>query len=527
MKSKINILIAVLALALASCLKNEIVYDTDNLEFRTWEFAMPIAKIHAPLYESMKKWIDFEGDFLIDKGIICVRYTHSEKVKWGDEEIGIKDIRSLPDWNCDVPPFSSDGQFTGDMYQTVPITTIEIDSYITEAHLASCNLNLRISVPGSLKSDFTLTIPQLIDAEDNVFTKPYSVIGQDILIIERLENYRIDAPDKEMELTCDFTITNTGGSSPGGLFKIDLALTDIVADYMKGYFGQTTADVTVEMEFDFFDELDFDGTVGIQDIGFEATVINWTGIPLQIEAKEINFIKEDMNREKLADPFILDVPSATLGNNYTVESSSALTPSQKLSEILFEKGKYPTAIEFVYSGTSNPNPNLNKVDGENFIVKTVDHLAEAQITLTVPLHVKVENYSRTDNVDFDYNDIVGNDKDKVNNVEYVHINLVVDNGLPFEVVLEAFAINESGSFNETNSSSIILPKEKIGSKKKTDIAIRLLKAQLDEFRENEVKNIVLYSSAQTENESYVKVSENDYLDIAVSVSVKAEIPSNL
>ena len=524
MKSKNSIFIIVLALALASCLRNEIVFDTDNLDYRPINIVAPALDVHVPLYKSMAKHMDFEELFINGEGVVCIAYTHSEKIGWDDDELGIKDINTPLNWGYDVP-YSALPSVSGTISISLPVTTSKTGTYITEAELESCNLNVSFSVPNNLTGNVTITIPQLKDQAGATFTKTYNGLlpGINNFPALNLANHKLETPEKTLKIECLITVSSSGGFVSDKL-EVAISINNVNVNYMKGYFGQLEYipyEADKEIAFDFFDELLFDGTVGIKDIVFEAKTVNSMGAPFNIDAKKISFINEDGTKTDLVQPFIEEVLAATLvnGGNHTVKAATSLY-AKTIPEILFEKGKYPTMAHFDFVGTLNPNGDEG---GNNFIVKNVDNLAEAQLKLIVPLHVKVGAYNRTDTMKFDYNDIIDNDEKFNKSIKKCIFEMKVDNGLPFAVTISADVIDRWGNIVEKN----IIMNENINAKQKSQspIIMEFTQTQLENFRTKDAKHIVLRTNSKTANEDYVKVMKDDYIDIKVSVNIESNMPN--
>jgi hypothetical protein len=197
----------------------------------------------------------------------------------------------------------------------------------------------------------------------------------------------------------------------------------------------------------------------------------------------------------------------------------------KLYEIEFENGDYPTKLKFEVEAITNHKNGVSLGEVENFIVKNDNNsLAEIDFALTVPLYVKIEEFSRSDVVAFDYNDIINNDEKFSNGVENMTINLEIVNNLPFEVTLSAIAVDDADNHVETileeESGSIYFKKEM------QYITIRLIKSQLDRFRSEEVKKIIFHTTAKTPNqEGYMKIEEDSSLDIGVSIQFTTGLPN--
>ena len=516
MKSKISILITVLALAFTSCLKDKIVFDTDNLDLRSTEIGAPITTVHIPLYKSMEKWMDFENLFINADGVIYVKYIHSEELGWNDE-IGVNNF--LGSWSYDLGNLmSSPIPLTLTGSQTFPIQLTageETNSYVSEAELIAGNLILSFNVPENLDSwNIEITIPELSKNGVNyqqTFNKqlPETTIN--------LNGYKINTANKRLNLNVTFTFT---GASITGEVGIKCNLMEVDVSYLAGYFGRMEyipEKSDTELSFDFFNDLDFDGTVGIRDINFEVELTNSIGVPMQFIAKEVSFVNENGGATKLINPFDLDIPAAKESGSASIVPGYA-SHSDKLGQIEFTTNNYPTHILFDFIGIANPDDN----EIRNFIVKDGSNLAEAQLTLTVPLHIKMSSYNRADTVAFDYNNIINNDEEFSKSVESFTITLKVDNNLPFAVQLSADAIDKAGVIVEENIANINI---NANQKNQPPITIELTRNQLEKFRTRDVKNIVLRSSSKTASEDYVKVTKDDYLDIAVSVKFESNIPN--
>jgi len=541
MKSKINILIVVLVVALVSCFENDIVIDTKNLDYRVYEISnVPIAKIHVPLYKSVVKYKDID-EMSVRDGVICFTYTQSAKIKWDEDEIGINPLMSPPTWRVDVPDIAewpgTQIEYSGVKTEKVQITTTSEDdeSYVTYAELASLKMEFSFIIPTNLTGNLTITIPEL--KKNNVaFSKTYGNLqGSQNVRIENIENYIMDVPAKELQLECKFTVTNWGGKS-GGTLYFWLEITEVVVDYMKGYFGKIDykpEEADKKIEFDFFKDLDFDGTVGIKDIVFETKVINSIGAPMNVKADDIYFINQNGGKTEFINEdgttktkFDLDIKSAEINeSNYTITPSDNFF-SQKLGEFSFQNGAYPTAITFDFSGMLNPKGD--NPEGKNFILRSGSDLAEAQVQVIVPLHVKVESFMSTDKLDFDYNDWIkdfGNDSGEEfsKSIEKCEVILKINNQLPIEVVLSADAIDAT----EKILIEEIVKIENLDAKAETTVKISLTQSQIEKLRTGNVTHLVLYTHAKSKNEEFVIVYETDYIDIDVSVNVKSSIPSNI
>jgi len=487
------------------------VYDSGKVDYRLVKIAAPIAKVHVPLYKHLEKELD---GLFVDGEVICIKYTHSERIDWNDE-IGLSG--SVKNWTI---PFG--GSVIGKTEFKIHLTSSEEeDSYVSVANLTTGEIIFTLPETGSPSGNIQITIPELTKG-GIAFTQTIPLPSSGIPYIYPLEGYIIET-DVNHDIRVHFLVDASGS----GDLNVEFELTKMEVSYMSGYFGQLKYnDNEGKMDFDFFDKLNLVGSFGFKGIQMDAVVTNRTGIPMNIKADFFftneNGLNKPLDMEK---PFDITVLAATeSGSNHIVEPSVTTPPfSTSLSQIEFNDGQYPSQLKFNVNGISNPDIEIDK---ENFVVKNNDDpLAEIDFTLTMPMYIKIEGYSRKDTIDFDYNHIVGNDEDHINNVEYLNINLMVDNNLPFDVTMkEAIVINEQETYRER-----IMSENKISSGEKGKyIEIQLNKEKLEGFRKNDVKKIILSTSGKTSNgvDNYVQVKESASLDIAVSVNAKLNIPSN-
>ena len=567
MKSKISILIAVLMMAFASCKENDIIFDKDDLDMRVVAIDGPVINIHVPIFGSMKQhlnlpdldWTDIDG-----QDVICVKYSKIQTIDWTDKiiikgENGENKITSGGDWNFNIPlidlPNSAGMKYSTTTTKIVEVTTgDETDAYFTLAELSKGMLKLVIDVPTKLVADGTLTINELLDSNGAPYVMPFAGLkGDGCELPVNPEDRDISGytfiPDESggkhfVNMVCDFTVEYDNSASTTAnenRFGIELEIYDMDVSYIEGYFGKMEYKIEDDnaMEFNLFEHLNLgdDGEIGIKDVSIELNVINPVGVPAEIKG-HINFANNDGWSEPLlmtgaGENFDVNINAATHNNRqvtpgaleepfnkklYTKSHSDHLDPS-----IYLTKENLPTRITFDVNGYGNPNGDIPK--NSNFAVNEGNEIAaKVEVIVTVPLHIKVKNFVRTDTIGFNFReDICNNDESYSEKIEYVDIKLeVVKNEFPFDLDITLIPI---GANDKPLKNNIIhLEKETIDGVE--HFFAKLTDIDFLDFWDYDVKNFALQIDANTQNEDYVKITkEHSFIDISFKTNIKAPIPS--
>ena len=519
MKTKINIFMVAVALALVSCIKNNIVYDTDNLDYRSWSLAAPLAKIHVPILATMDRHIDFDGYIDVKNGRII--YTHSDSFNWMNE-VGIENVIEDPLLYPLNQLVNTGDAFRGTISRSkilrIKNSDNPLETYVNEALLSGGSLKILLTVPNNITTcDIELTIPELTQVVDNVpFSRKWTGLlpnTQHEISIPNLNGYKIKTKptDHSVNVECVFMVK---AAAVSGNVGISFTLNNLELNYLSGYFGKVKKELlNSKLEFDFFDKLDFNGTFGIdQGIKIEAKVTNWAGVPARVETKSIKFNNVN-NNLLMQPPFIIDVPAASENNINVVP----VTETATLKNVDFVKDDYPDYVNFEIVGVTNPERPTN-----NFIARNKNDRTDVDLIFTVPLVVKLKDYNRNDEVEFDYKDMLDNKEELHKSVKEMTLNFVVDNITPFKVILSVHAVDDDGK----RVGDYIVENEviNVNDKNKTIKVDKITREQLDKFWDNDVKYIVVNTQAATLEEKYWPITKDNYLDITVSMNLKANVP---
>jgi len=582
MKSKINILIAALILIMASCRKEEIVYDPDEVNFRQIEISMPLAKIEVPIYGSMNKHIDFDSDntklILIGdeegKRVIAIRYSHSEKIDWS-EEISVNDkrkgesgmIQSIDGWTADIdlPPggpgpnfkFPSDGSMFR-MEQSVPVSIgIEDDSYFDLVELLNGSLQIYASVPRYLEAVIEMTIPQLKDPNGIPFKyRRTDFMGSGQVINDPdnlLAGYTIEPTqngnDRYLDLVCDFSVEynalNLSGPNNNQI-EVQLEMSKLLPSYIEGYFGQMKKDdaggADKRMDFDFFEFLHIaeGGEIGIKDMTINMKVTNPVGMPARLGGF-MKFGNNDGWSETLKIEgedelkFDVDQPPYVAGSRnvtpvVTEGTKKVYTPSTSTDHAVhFYYPNFPTFLEFDFNAIANPDGQPNLSDPPNFVVidEHYNPTADIEIDITVPFYLNVKNFTRTDTVGFNYREICQDNEKISKSVKKLDLYIDLDKyDFPLNVIITLIVVDDNYKpIKEVHK--LVLDKDQSPIKNRLVALAEFADDFWGESDEKSAKHILVKVDANTEGQAageYKLIRENQKLDISVRLDFAAGIP---
>jgi len=534
MRSKIKILIAILTLTIVSCIK-EYNFDTkEEKNLRSAEIRIPVAKLHIPLYASIEKFLEFEELKIREDGVLYVEYVHTETIGWSDDiDISIKPFSAtweteidLGDWDVVVPGLVFElPKIEFDYGINLIASADEADSHVSKAELSDGKIIFSVVEEPNNISEWEINIE--IDRLRNIsnglpFTKTFTHSSADIGVPMSVAGYMIEADDNNMlNAVCSFEGKATG--IPSGNFKIYFDITDLEFSYLAGYFGQFDFSQTGEMLFDFFDELEIDGEVGLQGVTIKTEIINYTGLPMQLTGlMKFTNEEEDAAADENDNDGIIIIDVLAADNRDTPKKSEG---THNIPPIELGNQNY-SMLKFDVKGIVNPG--VNPV--ENFVAKIPDvPLADLAMTIEIPFDFRL-TYSREDNVGFDYREMMAdfggdNAQEFSESINNFTLYLSIENNMPFEVDLDIYATNDTGEKVEISKLEI-----KRGLR---SVPIKITRNTLSQLWEKDVKNMVIATSAKTiktdgsSGYAQITTSPDVYLNIDISVELESDIPKSL
>jgi hypothetical protein len=418
--------------------------------------------------------------------------------------------------------------------ETVKFSGGNIDLNITPGSLTDLDAYITIEIDGLKNGDDKLTI---------ALNPPSHTINPKPIV---LTNYVLTTNTHEHDsLTLNYHVSidnpRLGAIMAPGRLEADYSLKNLDWERISGYFGVIGVTDSVDLDMSFFEDLQMKQTMGMTDISLQAKVTNYLGLSMLIDTKIDAIDKggttlsEADSPLKLSDPFKIVINPATESDE---ELTPVVTPYTPTVTLDLKEGKYPAKLLFDLSGTTNVNlagdtlANLETVT--NFIKRdpNSDTLVKVDVDLTIPLTLKTTAYVRHDTIEFDFNDLIKGNEETSESVAQVDLYLKVDNGLPFDIILGASALDKDGtvvhqSFIKDKTIKSAVPPSNTPTH--SDLTITLEQDLIKEFREKGVKKIEINTVAASYNTGadYVSVKGDASLEIAVYVSFKANIPSSI
>lgn len=547
--------IALLGGLIASCKDNDIVYDTDpeGKEFRAVSIALPLGKVKIPLYETLRKEMNTDDSLRIDEnGVMYVEYAYDAHVEWTDS-IGIKEFAnefsyeiidnvalppgvSIPDENVS---YTYNGVRDTSIVLTTATTTGDEDAstYVDKVTFSAGQFTFEIDLPTGFDGNFLLEIPQLTLAGQSA---PFSRHINTSTAID--DDYVIDLAGATIETDEDHAMKIKYAFSIGGSLNLSNADDKVTVAYemsgisvssLFGYFGEQepTDQEEREIELNFFNDFELDGQFGFDGITIDAVVTNRLGIPLYVES-DLSMYRDETKLENalaLNPPFVLDVSPAVFANETVNEVISRFHATATLN---LGGNNLPNKIKFKVGGKSNPNPNR---DGKsNFLVKDDTHesLIDVELTIHIPFRFKTSLYTRKDTIDFDFNDLIKDSETESECVDNAELKLVLENGLPIEIGLSMYAVGADG---QKLDKAIIsdhtitggVPNGNQITPERSELSVRLTQDQIKEFRDRNVKSLLLETGAKTAGNDFVTLNDQSFLTVEASFSATVSISSEL
>lgn len=294
---------------------------------------------------------------------------------------------------------------------------------------------------------------------------------------------------------------------------ISNTFTGLIPDYAKGYFGQTTINVTGITDFSLFNHV-IGGTVGLEDVNINLTLENGIGV----DAKAIIGNLTATNTRTAAS-IALSHPAigSPLNINRAVDNSGTVAPSYYTVALNPGNSNIKNLIENLpdkigYSVNLDINPLGNVSGGNDFVYYTPGF--KASLDMMLPLSLVANDLTLADTIDISIPR--GNLQ---NGVNYATLTLYADNGFPFDASIQIFMMDNSanvideltGAVNTIDAAPIDASL-KVISKRMTKIIIPLSEEKINKLIDSTKKLKITAKFNTSAKPAYMKIYSNYSLD---------------
>lgn len=328
---------------------------------------------------------------------------------------------------------------------------------IKTATVRSCVLNVKFSnfiaepmdltceIPSATKNGKAFLIKETIPSGTNTLIRSYDLEGYTL-------NMRGINGLKYNTIVQTYTLgLNPGANSVtvayGDGAKVEVTYSEIVPEYIEGYFGQQTVDVALDTaRFGFSENFQADNFM-LSDATMKFDIINEFGAEFSASLYNINSI----NTKKGT---VIPLQTNQLSNiniNRATKSGTTIYPSTK--NILFDKSN-SNIVDFIsnlpdkvtYEGNINVNP-LGNISGHNdfaFYNTGIRLVAD----IDIPLRYTASNFYLQST-----NEVYFEDVEQLDKVNFGSFVVLATNGFPFDVILQAYMYDE----NQAIIDSLFVP----------------------------------------------------------------------
>lgn len=295
-------------------------------------------------------------------------------------------------------------------------------------------LDLLYLIPNATKNGSVFTIAETIPPGINSLTKTYNMNGYSF-------NMRGLNGNKYNTISQTYTVTVNPNANPvvvnyGQGAKVELTYTDILPDYIEGYFGQQTVDLDLDtVRFDFGENLQASNFL-LDEVNLAFLIKNEFGAEFSCNLNNIKSINGVTNNT-------VTLNSSQLSNinlNRAIKTGQSSLPSEKT--ILLNKANSNIAPfisnlpdKMTYQGKVELNP-LGNISGYNDFAFYNTGLS-IQAEVDIPLRYTANYFGLVSNSTVDFENT-----DQLDNVKSGYFAVFAENGFPFSVQIQAYLIDE-------------------------------------------------------------------------------------
>lgn len=527
--------VLVIPVILMGCQDKDILVTTESN--RPIEIAAPAGDITYQVADLIRD-IDNEYIFVDEEGLVNVKYTRDVDIDW-ESLVSLRDFSDTWTYSPGLlyPINSSVNVDYSEKVQLNHRSDVRYDSLNMEWGALSAYL----MVPYGTEGNITITIPEVLHDGDPLSYSFYASGNQRIFqISEDLSGKKVIPSQEPGSSYISVNMSLDLSNMVAGDVELEFSLMDMQPGMAFGYFGQQeSARPNEELTLGVFDELDVIDEIELFDFYIDLKVNSEIGVPFDVVAENLRFYDESdaliaVLEVENSNQIHLELPSAVYGNPIGMSETNFHISKSNSANIVEIANSYPRRVLFDVTSFSNP-------DGEpqepNFMGPS--NVLEGEMDIVAPLWFRTSaDYERTDTIDFDFNDILGEDSDDAREVESTTIWFDFYSKIPVDISAAAWVVDADGNKidnllgdNETFESVHIVqagvPDSETGrvlEATHTEFSVTVTGDQINEFLDRNAMNIMLETKIFTDGEEFVKIYDDMSFKAVVSFEAAGKIP---
>lgn len=459
-----------------------------------------------------------------DQGVVYLYYQQTLKTQ------GIRDLLSFPDRNI------TRGLNINPTAVPIPVpanTTVQLNpgNLTFDFDFDPEKINEILFTQGSLRiiAQTNPIIPNLQFEGDITLT---SITQNGIPLTQTIQSgsasqlisvagYRAVLNNNLFEATVSVRARSGATSSaipPGTQFNLTLDFVDLNFDYVKGFFGDQTADLPDEtLEIGAFENVFDDVDVSIASPKISFTVINEYGIPVNVIFNTLEARKPGSSlavQLNPASPIVTNRPQIMGDSAFT---TVAVTNARALLDFA------PT--EFYYNVSARINQGLT--NGENFCDS--DAQLNVRMSVEVPFIGNASNIILRDTVDLELGDLESSE------IEGALLRIATVNHLPLNANIQLYLLNEDDAqldiLLDPNDNRIIEGATTDASGAPTSPGEKVMEISISKEKINKLfdatKLVIVAELETADNPKDVKFRADDKLEIRVGLKAMVKLNVDL
>lgn len=218
---------------------------------------------------------------------------------------------------------------------------------------------------------------------------------------------------------------------------IYVGLIDLEPEYAEGYFGNEVFEAGPEtVDFEFFKELQ--GGIDFEDININLVLENGLGMEGRVDLKQLT-----ARNTKKGTTVALTGAGVSGPHILTPATYPPLTPTQNVINLNSSNSNIkpfvellPDKLDYHFSIVTSPNGNVNNY--RDFVANESELAIRMEVDM--PVSLKADALTMSDTFAFN----LEGTKNQENILEG-KLNIVADNGFPFEIELQLFLLDDNGN----------------------------------------------------------------------------------